>query len=48
MDEQLVQDDAKGVDVASSIQLVEPPRGLFGRHVGRCARDLAVHADGQA
>ena len=39
--EQLVQEDAEGIDVATSIE--RPPRCLLGRHVGRGADGGARH-----
>ena len=44
--EQLEQDHAQRVDIGSAVRLVGFALGLFRRHVGGRAEDLAVHSHG--
>ena len=44
--EELEQDDAERIHVAAAVGGVGFALGLFGRHVGGRAEDLAVHRDG--
>ena len=45
--EEFVEHDAKAVDVGAMIEAAEVTGGLFGRHVGGGAEDLAVERDGE-
>ena len=44
--EELEEDHAERIDIAAAVGGVGFALGLFGRHVGRRAEDLAVHRDG--